>query len=123
MIFASQIQEPTARENALKNIEDIFNPENNFADYGRKLFLIRNCIYGIDIQPIAIQIAKLRFFISLLIDQSINTKKDNHNIDPLPNLESKFVVCNTLIGLQKSTSTGNLFDENYDKIVQVKIQL
>jgi hypothetical protein len=118
--FASQIQEPIARENALKNIEDVFNPENNFADYGRKLFLIRNCIYGIDIQPIAIQIAKLRFFISLLIDQSINNKKDNHNIDPLPNLESKFVAANTLIGLQKSTSTGNLFDENYDKIVQLK---
>lgn len=118
--FASQIQEPTARENTLKNIDDIFNPENNYADYGRKLFLIRNCIYGVDIQPIAIQIAKLRFFISLLIDQSINTKKDNHNIDPLPNLESKFVCANTLIGLKKSTSTGNLFDENYDKIVQLK---
>lgn len=118
--FASEIQEATARENALKNIEDVFNPANNYADYGRKLFLIRNCIYGVDIQPIAIQIAKLRFFISLLIDQSINTKKDNHNIDPLPNLESKFVCANTLIGLQKSSATGNLFDENYEKIVQLK---
>ena len=38
------------------------------ADYARKLFLIRDCIYGVDIQSIAIQIARLRFFISLLIE-------------------------------------------------------
>ncbi len=86
----------------------------------RKLFLIRNCIYGVDIQPIAIQIAKLRFFISLLIDQSFDVKKANKNIDPLPNLETKFVASNTLIGLQKSFSTGNLFDKNYDKIMELK---
>jgi len=34
--------------------------ERNELDYGRKLFLIENCIYGVDIQPIAVQIAKLR---------------------------------------------------------------
>jgi hypothetical protein len=41
--------------------------ENN-DDYGRKLYLIENCLYGVDIQPIAIQITKLRFFISLVCD-------------------------------------------------------
>jgi adenine-specific DNA-methyltransferase len=38
----------------------------NELDYGRKLYLIQNCIFGVDIQPIAVQIAKLRFFISLI---------------------------------------------------------
>ncbi len=73
---------------------------DNNDDYGRKLYLIENCLYGVDIQPIAIQITKLRFFISLVCDQKTNrNKKDNHGIRPLPNLETKFVAANTLIGL------------------------
>lgn len=81
----------------LKEIADAF--ENNAEDYGRKLYLIENCIYGVDIQPIAVQIAKLRFFISLLVDQTINAEDDNLGIRSLPNLETKFVSANTLIGL------------------------
>jgi predicted RNA methylase len=74
--------------------------EDNNDDYGRKLYLIENCLYGVDIQPIAIQITKLRFFISLVCDQKTNrNKKENHGIRPLPNLETKFVAANTLIGL------------------------
>ena len=53
-----------------------------------------------DIQPIAIQITKLRFFISLVCDQQTHRNEDdNHGIRPLPNLETKFVAANTLIGL------------------------
>jgi hypothetical protein len=73
---------------------------DNADDYGRKLYLIENCLYGVDIQPIAIQITKLRFFISLVCDQKTNRDKaKNHGIRPLPNLETKFVAANTLIGL------------------------
>jgi len=73
---------------------------DNADDYGRKLYLIENCLYGVDIQAIAIQITKLRFFISLVCDQKTNrNKKDNHGIRPLPNLETKFVAADTLIGL------------------------
>ena len=54
-------------ESEINNINDAF--ERNELDYGRKLYLIENCIYGVDIQPIAVQIAKLRFFISLVVDQ------------------------------------------------------
>jgi len=58
----------------------------------------------VDIQPIAIQITKLRFFISLVCDQKTNrNKKDNHGIRPLPNLETKFVAADTLIGLPEMT--------------------
>jgi hypothetical protein len=63
------------------------------------LFLIENCIYGVDIQPIAIQISKLRFFISLIIDQKIDAEKPNRGVRPLPNLETKLIAANTLIGL------------------------
>lgn len=41
---------------------------NNESIYDLKLHLIEECIYGIDIQPIAIQISKLRFFISLVVE-------------------------------------------------------
>ena len=86
-------------ENNKNDIEEAF--ENNELDYGRKLYLIENCIYGVDIQPIAIQISKLRFFISLIVDQKVNHQKDNFGIRALPNLETKFVAANTLIGLDK----------------------
>lgn len=73
---------------------------DNNDDYGRKLYLIENCLYGVDIQPIAIQITKLRFFISLICDQKTNrSKKDNHGIRQLPNLETKFVAADSLVGL------------------------
>lgn len=86
-----------------------FDENLNRPDYARKLYLIENCIYGVDIQPIAIQISKLRFFISLVVDQKTNTNPvDNFGIRPLPNLEAKFVAANTLIGLEKKEAT--LFD-------------
>lgn len=89
----------TIRDQLISNIEEAF--ENNELDYGRKLYLIENCIYGVDIQPIATQISKLRFLISLIVDQKVNAKKDNFGILPLPNLETKFVAANTLIGIEK----------------------
>jgi hypothetical protein len=64
------------------------------------LFLIENCIFGVDIQPIAVQIAKLRFFISLIVDQKVNDSQLNRGILPLPNLETKFVAANSLIGVE-----------------------
>ena len=54
-----------------------------------------------DIQPIAVQIAKLRFFISLVVDQKINPQAPNLGIRSLPNLETRFVAANTLIGLDR----------------------
>jgi hypothetical protein len=86
-------------EQSRQDIEDAFG--SNELDYGRKLYLIENCIYGVDIQPIAVQIAKLRFFISLVIDQKKQPGKENLGIRALPNLETKFVAANTLIGLEK----------------------
>ncbi|WP_265596244.1 Eco57I restriction-modification methylase domain-containing protein [Verrucomicrobium sp. BvORR106] len=95
---AAKIPDPSARDAAITAIERDF--ADNEDDYGRKLYLIENCLYGVDIQPIAIQISKLRFFISLVCDQRTNrSKKENHGIRPLPNLETKFVAADTLIGL------------------------
>jgi hypothetical protein len=88
------------REERLKEINETFDEGINYPDYARKLYLIENCIYGIDIQPIAIQISKLRFFISLVLDQKVDSNKENLGIRALPNLETRFVAANTLIGLE-----------------------
>ncbi|GAK51874.1 type IIS restriction/modification enzyme [Candidatus Moduliflexus flocculans] len=87
------------RDQRLLEINEVF--EENASDYGRKLYLIENGIYGVDIQPIAVQIAKLRCFISLIVDQQVNPAKKNLGLLPLPNLETKFVAANTLIGIAK----------------------
>jgi len=95
---AQAIPDSTAREAATNAIEEAFDNTEN--DYGRKLYLLENCLYGVDIQPIAIQISKLRFFISLICDYKTNRDKaKNHGIRPLPNLETKFVAADTLISL------------------------
>lgn len=65
-------------------------------NYTRKLELIKDCIHGVDIQPTAIQIAKLRFFLSLVIEQN-----DSTAVRPLPNLETKFVCANALLGIPR----------------------
>jgi len=111
---ARQIEDVTIRDQLIEDIEAAFT--NNELDYGRKLYLIENCIYGVDIQPIATQISKLRFFISLIVDQKSDRNKGNFGIRPLPNLETKFVAANTLIGIDKpktginADSTRSLFD-------------
>ena len=67
--------------------------------YALKLELIEHCIYGVDIEPIAVQITKLRFFISLICDceRRSDRPEENYGIPPLPNLETKFVAANTLL--------------------------
>jgi adenine-specific DNA-methyltransferase len=96
---AREIPDATVREKVIADIEQSFT--SNELDYGRKLYLIENGIYGVDIQPIAVQIAKLRFFISLVVDQRVNPKAENRGILALPNLETRFVAANTLVGIAR----------------------
>lgn len=85
-------------------------------NFVRKLGIIQECIYGVDIQPIAIQISKLRFFISLLVDQTEKPNEDNRGFEPLPNLDFKLVAANTLIGAPESTEvTQGLFEDQKDE--------
>lgn len=66
-------------------------------DHNWKLGLIQHCIYGVDIQPVAVQIAKLRCFISLLVDFKVYKQAENMGVPALPNLDFKFVAADTLI--------------------------
>ena len=87
------------RDAELREISDTFEKYRD-SDFGRKLYLIQNSIYGVDIQPVATQIAKLRFFISLAIEQQPDYAAENYGIRPLPNLETRFIAANTLLSLR-----------------------
>lgn len=121
---AYQIGDREERRKRILDIEEAF--ESNASDYGRKLYLIENCIYGVDIQPIAVQISKLRFFISLVVDQQVHTEIENFGIRPLPNLESKFVSANTLVGIEKPQQMSirnTLIDEKEKALAAVRNSL
>lgn len=83
--------------------------ERSTAEYNWKLGLIQHCIYGVDIQPIAVQIAKLRCFIALLVDFDVHPDKENFGVPALPNLEFKFVAADTLINPPGAQREGDLF--------------
>lgn len=95
-----------------KNLEREHS-EKNF-DYIRKLGVIRRNIFGVDIQPIATEISRLRCFLTLIVDQKVDDNKDNRGIDPLPNLDFKFVTANSLISLpekENSKETIGMFED------------
>ena len=69
-----------------------------FDSYKTKLGIIEKNIYGVDIEPMAVEIARLRAWLSIIVDEESDSKK----IKPLPNLEFKFICANSLIDLDKS---------------------
>jgi hypothetical protein len=107
--------------NRMVDLLQKLNDEEASTPYLQKLHLIQNCIYGVDIQTIAVQISKLRFFISLVCEQPRIENAENYGITPLPNLETKFVAANTLIGLEKSFS--DKLDLGFAEIRELKDKL
>src|SRR6266536_218692 len=83
-----EIRRVIEREFAHKNFDSI-----------RKLGIIRENIYGVDIQPIATEISRLRCFLTLVVDERIQEAEENRGIEPLPNVDFKFVTANSLLGL------------------------
>ena len=129
---AQEIEDATFRERAIadaeaqkRDIEEAF--ANNELGYGRKLYLIENCLYGVDVQSIATQISKLRFFISLIVDQNVDRQRPNFGVRPLPNLEVKFVTANTLIKIARPEidrylGHGSLFERTEISPLQQKLK-
>ena len=90
----NRISDPALKEEFRRKLQD------EDLNYIRKLSIIKNSIYGIDIQPMATEIAKLRTFLTLIVDASADSFKPNMGIEPLPNLEFKFVTANSLIDIE-----------------------
>lgn len=79
-------------------------------NYIHKLGIIQTSIFGVDIQSIAAEVSKLRFFLSLVVDEKVEDTKYNRGVQPLPNLEFKFVCANSLIGLPKKDAQKDMFE-------------
>ena len=112
---------PMGLLNRMIDILERISPDERI--YDLKLSIIENCIYGSDIQSIATQITKLRFFISLICDCEKDASKPNFGIPTLPNLETKFVVANSLIGRKNKgvDVQGDLFVDS--EIIRLKNEL
>ena len=78
-------------------------------DYLRKRKIIRDVIFGTDIQSVAVEIAKLRCFLTLIVDQEIHDGSSNRGVVPLPNLDFKFICADSLTPLDtnKQMSLGD----------------
>ncbi len=79
--------------------------KDNRTSYDFKRRCIEHSLYGVDIDPGAVEIAKLRLWLSLVVDED-----DIKNIKPLPNLDYKIVRGNSLLGVEK-----NLFNDQFFK--------
>ena len=89
--------------------------------YNYKRDCIEQSLYGVDIDPGAVEIAKLRLWLSLVVDE-----EDIKNIKPLPNLDYRIMQGNSLISefmginfdTEKEINTENLLpkDETNDLI-------
>src|SRR3989338_2825417 len=79
------------------------NPDTSRSLYAFKRDCIQNSLYGVDIDPGAVEIAKLRLWLSLVVDED-----DIKQIKPLPNLDYKIMQGNSLL---EEFEGIKLFDE------------
>jgi len=110
---------PMGLLNRMIDILERISPNEDI--YELKLSVIENCLYGSDIQSIAAQITKLRFFISLICNCEKDASKPNFGIPTLPNLETKFVSANSLIAKKKEDRQLKLFKS--EEIESIKKEL
>ena len=117
----AEVGDEQERAELKAQIEYDFNSRMDHPDYARKLYVIEHCIFGGDIQPIAVQISRLRFFITLLCEQTrTDDPTTNYGITPLPNLENNFVAANSLLSIDLKDMRELLGQK---KIVQLVKQL
>ncbi|MEX0804060.1 MAG: Eco57I restriction-modification methylase domain-containing protein [Candidatus Binatia bacterium] len=83
-----------------------FNDIHERAPYYFKRHAIQDCLYGVDIDAGAVEIAKLRLWLSLVVDE-----EEVKQIKPLPNLDYKIVTGNSLLGVEKTLFNEKLFKQ------------
>ena len=89
-----------------RNLLSAFIEDPNRTIYSFKRECIEKSFYGVDIDPGAVEIAKLRLWLSLVVDE-----EDIRRIKPLPNLDYKIVCGNSLLGVEKDLFNNELFAE------------
>jgi hypothetical protein len=122
--FPVSIMNLIVKVRIILNYTKDFQIEKNLYKY-KKEFL-QNSIYCVDIDSAAVEIAKLRLWLSLIVDENNFDK-----IDPLPNLDYKIMQGNSLISevlgfdldINNIGLTKDLFDDSSnleEKIVNLQ---
>jgi type I restriction-modification system DNA methylase subunit len=84
--------------------------------YEVKMHYLEKSLFGTDIEPMAIEISKLRAWLSLIVDQ-----EESGNVDALPNLDFHFICCNSLVRLKNENSnTLSFFEEPREEMNAIK---
>lgn len=88
--------------------------EPRFDHHKAKLSIVEKNIYGVDIEPMAVEISRLRAWLALVVDEDT----DPRAIKPLPNLDFKFVAANSLVPLRPVGQLSFFEDEDLDTKLQ-----
>ena len=86
-------------------------------NYYLKRETIENSLYGVDIEPSAVDITKLRFWLSLIVDE-----ENIDDIKPLPNLDYKIMCGNSLLDSFEGVKLFNNIINNKTKDNEVVYQ-
>jgi len=90
----------------VRGVLTTYLPDEGRTAYAFKRHAIQSSIYGVDIDPGAVDIAKLRLWLSLVVDEDDYTR-----IKPLPNLDYKIVCGNSLLTVEKNLLNYQVFSE------------
>ena len=69
--------------------------------YQQKLEILQNNVFGADIEPMAVEIARLRVWLSMIVE-----RESIGQVEPLPNLDFKFVCADSLVPLANEDVSG-----------------
>ena len=115
--YRDSILNATANIYAKKEFNKIFEAKK--FSYAYKLSILESMIYSVDIEPIAIEIARLRAFLSLGVEEEKDLNdSDNFGIKPLPNLEFQFIIANSLVGLSKDGGFGDFWASIFNAMIE-----
>ena len=94
---------------ARSTLTPYFNDIAERTPYHFKRHAIQNCLYGVDIDSSAVEIAKLRLWLSLVVDE-----ENVQQIKPLPNLDYKIVTGSSLTRVEKTLFNREQFRQLED---------
>jgi type I restriction-modification system DNA methylase subunit len=86
--------------------------EPRFDSHKAKLAIVEKNIFGVDIEPMAIEISRLRAWLALVVDD------EEVGVKPLPNLDFKFIAANSLIPLEDKGQLAFFEDADLDLKIQ-----
>jgi len=94
---------------ALQNLHNAISPNESFNEAKVKKDIIQKSIYGVDLEKGAVDIARLRFWLALVVDED--------KPQPLPNLDYKIMQGNSILEKFEDVDLSNLLKDENEEII------